>query len=490
MGLQVAAFGLVQAILKLRGFITLPLVTSSLGPQGMGVYGALMSLNGLLQMAVMFGISTAIQVLWHHAPEGEPRRRQFWAAVQVCWLATAAGLALAGLAHSWLLPRFGLAAANREVIILALCLPPLTITYDLFHAQITNTLQAQSLPKAITAASVAELLLLFALIKTFGLQGLLMSMIFGLLIQILWFFRLVNRITPWLIMDTQDLPEVKRYYQYGAVIFLGGAFGWILDTSDRLIISRFLSLDQVGAYQVPYSLAAQAAQALSLPLYAALMPFATGAVSRGDLVQAGNYLARSFKFLLLVFIPMVAGLGILGIDLLRLLTQPAFWKGAAWLPWICTGICLFQLMGIFNYALHAHKKSVYTLFPLALGAAFNLSLNLIFVPRYGPLAAAVDTCIAYGVAVAAGALMARRWQPLPISGVFLLKALLAGATLAAALLAVKSLNLHPFVTLLAGGVLGMPLYGGALFALKVLEREDVVQLMSLVRKPRQETAHG
>ena len=50
---------------------------------------------------------------------------------------------------------------------------------------------------------------------------------------------------------------------------------------------------------------------------------------------------------------------------------------------------------IVSYGIMFKKKSIYSLISVSVGAAINLLLNMIFIPRYGLNAAAMTTLIGY-----------------------------------------------------------------------------------------------
>src|SRR5205823_4397115 len=85
-------------------------------------------------------------------------------------------------------------------------------------------------------------------------------------------------------------------------------------------------------------------------------------------------------------------------DIIVLVTPPAYHTAGDLVPYIALGIVAMGVYFIPMNALSmtAGKTTVIPFITLAAGAT-NVALNVVLVPQFGPLAAAVDTAIGYGL---------------------------------------------------------------------------------------------
>ena len=110
-----------------------------------------------------------------------------------------------------------------------------------------------------------------------------------------------------------------------------------------------------------------------------------------------TYLAYSLKYFLLFAIPSLFGLCILSKQLLLIMTRPEFVaQGSLVLPIVAVGVLFFGLYGaIFAWILTVVKRTRLIFVLVSFSALINLFLNMLFIPIYGIIAAAITTFIAY-----------------------------------------------------------------------------------------------
>lgn len=82
-------------------------------------------------------------------------------------------------------------------------------------------------------------------------------------------------------------------------------------------------------------------------------------------------------------------------ELVKFMANESYWSGLEILPWIFMAY-YFQFMYAFEVNVeYALKKTVLIPIGTVLSAIVNIVLNIIFIPRYGYVAAAITTVISY-----------------------------------------------------------------------------------------------
>ena len=171
--------------------------------------------------------------------------------------------------------------------------------------------------------------------------------------------------------------------------------GWALEMSDRAILARYVPLADVGVYALGYQLGA-AMGLLSTAFNSAWVPFLFGTLqAEGEAANAKLARLVTYYAGLLCF----AGLGwaLLVKHAIPILAGPEFGGAYRITPWVVGGYVFSGLYLIpINFLFWRSRTRIVPLVTLGAGAV-NVGLNLWLVPRYGPIAAACSTLVAYGV---------------------------------------------------------------------------------------------
>jgi O-antigen/teichoic acid export membrane protein len=169
---------------------------------------------------------------------------------------------------------------------------------------------------------------------------------------------------------------------------------WMLNVSDRLVLGAFVTASDVGIYNLAYQLAAGAALVVVAAHQGAMPVYAEASTSVDIRRELGRVATYQVHLTALVGLAVI----LLGPAVIAVAFPPSYAVAGTFLPWIALGYVLFGLYLIPMDSLSVMVgKTRWLWIPTALAAAINVGLNLIFVPRYGAAAAAVDTAIAYGI---------------------------------------------------------------------------------------------
>lgn len=185
-----------------------------------------------------------------------------------------------------------------------------------------------------------------------------------------------------------------EYWKYGlaisAPLILHSISLNILSTSDRIMITKFAGADYTGIYTLAYS-------------YAILINIILGSVNEAwlpwfhDTLYAEDRGAIKKNVKPLVVLGCMMGIGCIAIAPEAMLVMgPKEYSAGQWAvaPVAVGLVCQFIYQQYVHIELH-YKKTKYISMGTIIAAALNLILNLIFIPRYGFLAAAYTTLFCY-----------------------------------------------------------------------------------------------
>lgn len=188
------------------------------------------------------------------------------------------------------------------------------------------------------------------------------------------------------------------YWKYGLEIslplILHSVSLNILSQSDRLMITKFCGTDNTGIYSLAYSYAILINIILSA-VNEAWLPWFHDSFFEGDI----SSIRKNIK-------PLVTLGGMLGIGCIAIAPEimiilgPREYRAGQWAvaPITVGVVCQFMYQQYVHIELH-EKKTKYISFGTVIAACINIFLNLLFIPKFGFIAAAYTTLICYFVLV-------------------------------------------------------------------------------------------
>jgi O-antigen/teichoic acid export membrane protein len=205
----------------------------------------------------------------------------------------------------------------------------------------------------------------------------------------------------------------REMLRYGLPLVITNLFAWVLALSDRYIIGFFRGTAEVGMYSVSYTLADNSINLIVSLVVLASSPLAMKTWEKGGPSSAKPFLMRLMRVYLLLALPATVGVCLLSEPIVRLLADKAFAGGSAIVPFVASAIFIFGFQRAYQLVLLFYRKTLVVMAVLSVAGVTNILLNIVFIPRYGFIAAGVTTLLAYtivSVAILAVSRRYLRWQ--------------------------------------------------------------------------------
>lgn len=194
------------------------------------------------------------------------------------------------------------------------------------------------------------------------------------------------------------LKNTKEYLSFGLPLIPSNLSFWVVDSIDRYVIGIILGLSFVGYYTPGYTLGNMIVMILA-PFSLLLPSILPEYYEQHNIKKVKIYLKYSLKCYLLIAIPAAFGLSILSKPILLILTNPEISSNGYFItPFIAFSMLLFGVYGIISNILVLRKKTGLIGIIWILVAVLNLILNMMLVPFFGIIGAAIVTFIAYVIA--------------------------------------------------------------------------------------------
>lgn len=283
------------------------------------------------------------------------------------------------------------------------------------------------------------------------------------LVTAVWLGLTVRRVKPW--VDFRGAPEIlKGSYQYG----LSGLLGYTFLRVDILLMSLLRDMSEVGIY-------AAAAKLLDL---ANKIPILSARVVAPMLFQKSHEDPAAYRKICNAMLRVATGVAMaIGLSF-NLLAEPliTFVFGEKY----ANAAIILQILGA-AFALRFVSTALQTVLStsdlharrtksIALATAVNIGFNLILIPLYGGIGAAISVILGNLVLISAFLFAAR--QPVDV-GAALRGILIAAAWAGAAVIVARYVTPDPLLAWL----LAISLFAAALAATGFINRKQVVRLV-------------
>ena len=473
---EVIWVGLAQFLPRIQGFITFPLITKTLGAENYGIYSQILVTIGLISPFALLGINTAMRRFLSGEKDKHRLAGSFWAALSI--VAFNGLLLLIGLyfVSPYLVKSiFKTEDALSLLRIAAILIPLMRVSQTLLEYFVTFE---QS--KKYTFFNITQDILFISLIVYFLLQG---KGILAIILTQIFVTAVVGGVALFTIVRQigvcrPQCNNLRRYFSFGFPIFVGGYAYWAIHSADRYLIGYFMNIKSVGIYSGVYNLS-MIIIALSGPIYFVLLPKVSRLWENGEVSEVKKYFRYSMKYFLTIGIPSVFGMSILGKDLLTALATAEFTSAWILIPIITSSMLVFQTLTGVEYVYQLVEKTKITMIAVIFAAIENIVLNIIMIPFWGVLGAAVATFITYMSYTVGYFWFSRRYLKFQIDIGFAAKSLIAATVMGVVIFTV---NPSGVVGLLCRISLGVVIYVVSILLLKGFDRNEIKLLRSFLRK--------
>jgi O-antigen/teichoic acid export membrane protein len=383
---------LAYALMRIKGLVTLPIMTRLLGPEGMGAVSMAGVTASMLWPVLTLGMTNGLPVRIVNATDTGELRKTFGSAVNVIMGVTVvflgAVLALRGLGIAQeLIDRFA---------------PYLLATILYVVASLVKEL-VLLVPKVLQRT---KLVVAFELIMDYG--GALAAI--GVLYagmgpeQVIWALGTVLLVTGAILFTRVvrefgyylgiDGPLVRSLLVMGLPVVPVSLAQWALQGIDNYFIVYHYGQAAQGVYAVAYAIANLTLALLTVLNYVFFPTLAT-------LLKRGKEPFEAFLCLTIRLVTLVLGLWLLvtvllGRDAIALLAGPGYEGATELIPPVVLGYIGLTVSNLLQTVpLAMAQRTLHMTYSYGASMLLNVALNFLLIPRYGLAGAAYATMISY-----------------------------------------------------------------------------------------------
>ena len=460
-GQRIGLIGILNILVSLSGIILLPILTKNLPIEEYGTWVQIVVTIGLIPSLVMLGLSGSI--VRFLAAEKDKRKVQeglYSIIVVILFTSIIASSLLFLFSNPLAECLFGGKSDLIKILALIIpveCLNQVCLNYFRAFQQIKKYSLFVFLQTYGMVALVA-----YAVFSGYGISGAVLSILVS---KILVLLIMSSLIISGIGIKIPEFSHLKEYLHFGLPIVPSNLSNWIVDSSDRYLIGYLMGVAFVGYYAPGYAMG-YIIYMFMAPLSVLLLPTLSKLYDEGKEEEVRTYLRYCLKYFLLLAIPSAFGLSLLSKQfLITLSTQEIAMNGYLITPFIAVSMIFYGIYAIISQIIILVKKTKIIGMIWMLAAAINFGLNVVFIPHFGILSAAVTTLVAYLFAFTFTMYYSRKYFKFDFDLKFILKSIFASIAMSLVIIKwspVKTLDIlivigvcavvYALILLLLGGV--------------------------------------
>jgi len=340
-------------------------------------------------------------------------------------------------------------------------------------------IRARERSRAFVATQIAQVMLQVAL-------NLVLLVHFGLGVRAVFISSLVTKLVLGLGLAGFLISRVGFHFtraatrdllRYGIPLIGTQMATFIATFGDRYFLQAAADTATVGIYSLAYQFGFLVAAVGYIPFEMIWDAVRFSVAKRPD---RDALFARAFLYLNLMVVTMALAIVLFVDEILAVMTTPAFYPAAAFVPVIVIAYVLQGWVGLQDVGIHVRERTEYLTLVNWAAALTALAGYAIFIPRYLGMGAAVVTVVSFGVRYLGCYLISQqlwrveyRWVPvLRLVGLALVVALIG--------LWLPEIALAPSLAASAGLLL---VYGVCVLNLGILSADERELVLGVLRSP-------
>lgn len=378
------------SVVVFAGYILRIWLARYFGPSIYGIYGLIITILFWFEVFVNNGIPYAVSKF---VPSNKNNAyRIFWTggrmqcviAVMIFLIAFFSAPFIARIYHDPALANY-LRLASMDILI-----------YGFYHlsASFQNGLQ-EFRNQAVIYISYVLTKLVFVIILVSlldSLYGAIIANIVGSVMGVTVGFIFLSEKKPKPSYKTKELIDFAKYVVFYFIVIS------LLLSLDLWIVNYYLSNAESGDYFAAAAIA-QVPYFVFLGISATLLPALSAELSLGNITKSENIMTDSIKYFLIFSFPLALLFSLYSDNITVFIYSEDFVKAGSILTILVWGIILLSLLYLLTNVINADHRPRTSLIIVFISVLFDFFLNVVLIPQWGVIGAAVSTTVASGLGV-------------------------------------------------------------------------------------------
>lgn len=284
---------------------------------------------------------------------------------------------------------------NFKLYIILFCFMILIGVYNIFSDFFTVksklvTYSRFSVLKGLTGLSFLAIFIYFSFDWLTSVELLWYMQIVGVILALSLFYKNYSFFKSKIEVSYHSF--FKRYIRFALPLIFLAFWAWINNFFDRYALEYFLSLKEVGIYNANYGIGSRFFIMLS-PIFMIMITPQVYALIKPKVKK--RIIIKYFKYYSII------GLALLGVIFItrnligNILLSEAYQDGFVIIFWVALAFFILTSIHLFESIFYSENKTKIILYANIVSAVVNIIANIVLIPMYGLVGAAIATVIGF-----------------------------------------------------------------------------------------------
>ncbi len=470
---RIGLVGITDVIVSFRGLITLPILTKTLGTSGYGILAQVLITISLLIHFIHLGLGASLVRFLPSKNKKEISQGIFTVLIVITLIGVIISFLLFFsseiIANIFLKDESAIPVIKIAVILLVTRALRMVISNSF---RILGQIKRYSIVKLLQTFFEIGLIAYFVL-SGYGVFGAMLALIIS---ELIFLIVILLLLVSYAGFAFPDFSILRQFLSFCLPLVPLGIFQVVVDSSDRYVIGFFMGASAVGKYSAAYTIGAIALMISPFIIYI-LSPTLASLYDNGKIDTVKTHLSYSLKYFLLLSIPSAFGLSILAKPLFPILATGEFSLiGVSVVPLVSSGLILFGIYMLFAEVIKLSNRTKIFVIVFFIASILNIGLNIIFVPYFGPVGAAITTLISYAVVMIITIYKSRQFLKFNIDLNFIVKSIACSIIM---VLIIWFINPVGIIEVIISIIAGFIIYIFMLFILKGFSKKELKTIIEV-----------
>ena len=381
-------YALGDIIPRLIGFISLPILTMYLTPSDYGIVNYVNTLNTFLLALGFLSVNTYFLVFYYRCKTNEEQKKLLGNLSSFIILLNSVIVIILLFFGKYLFNALDSNIDFYPFIVIAI----FTNFFNLFSILPAALFRVIEKPLPLTLLNISRGIIAFILTLVLVIYfdytalGVLYA---NLIVNFLFAFIFLYMIRNHIIWNLQ-FKQIKEVLVFTLPLVPGSIAYYLTTISDRILIDKYLSLSDLGIYSVAATIAL-VLNVFSFSAYKAFEPHLFKNWGSDRFMDIFENIRNNFVYVLLVGVLCIS---VFSKEFFLLMTDVKFHEAYWYVPMIIVAVYSSSLSMIYGTIITAQGKTKINSMISITGALISVTLNIIFLPKYGLITAAVVSSLA------------------------------------------------------------------------------------------------
>ena len=262
----------------------------------------------------------------------------------------------------------------------------------------------------LSTATVIVFNIVFLVIFKMGIVGYVLSTILSDAFSVLFLF-VVARLERFIDLSAVSKKLWKAMLLYSLPLIPNTVFFWITNLSDRFMVSYIIDTSANGLYTVAYKIPTIITALSTIFMQAWQM----SAYTQQDKQEKARFYSNVFRTYSSFIFLVASGIILMIIPVTHILVDSSYFESWKYVPYLVISVVFSCFSNFLTSVYMSEKKNVMIMLTTLIGAIINVALNLLLIPKHGPMGAAFATLVSYFVVFVIRIIDSRRYIKIKFS---------------------------------------------------------------------------